>query len=368
MNRLKNPIVSGSALVVLLVLVIGIILSTGKTPKPVPTPTLSTAPTEPAPTEPSLNTPARGEKTVGICLPAEDEAWVTTGEQLQTQLTEAGYKVITTYGDGTAQKQNQLLLELMEQKADCLVVAIADSAAVTEAAQLALEKNIPILSYGALLMDTEATAGYICYDYQGMGVEIGKYVEKKYALAEAQAANLQYTVELFMGAPEDYNAILLHKGLLSVLKPYLDQGVLVCKSLRTDFEDCCILDWSAGEAERACANRLNNSYPDAAPDICICASDSIAGGVIRALEAKGMTSFVTGNGATEEGLINLTSGKQGLTVSTDPVSPAKVCAAMVDLVLFGIAPEVAMTEIFNNVTRVPTALCDFTLTDKNTGQ
>lgn len=346
MKRYKNLIIAGGALAALaLILVVLFCLLPGK--ESVPDPII-------------LN---REDKLVGICLPDESDAWLTAGKQLKKELTEVGYQIELCYADGTAQTQNRLLLELMDKGADCLVVAPVDSAVMTEASQAALEKKIPILSYGSLLMDTAAVAGYICYDYQGMGEEIGRYVVQKLSLQNAERDDKIYTAELFMGSPEDYNAVLLHKGIMNVLSPYLEAGVLECKSRRTDFEDCCIQDWSAAEAERLTGNRLKN-YLGVAPDVCICASDSIAAGVIRGLEANALTGFVTGNGATEEGLANLKAGKQGLTVRTDPSSPAKLCAAMADLAVFGAAPDFALGEVFNNVVAVPTALCPFTLVDE----
>lgn len=307
----------------------------------------------------------RQERLVGVCLPQESEAWAATGNQLQSQLTALGYHVKLTYGDGTAQSQNTLLVELMDQGADCLVVAPVDSAAMAEAQSAALEKKIPILSYGSLLMDTEAVAGYICYDYQEMGASVARYIEEKFSLSTAEKENRSYTVELFMGAPEDYNAMLLHKGILGELEPYLTAGVLECKSRRIAFEDSCIPEWSQLSAEKSCNGRLKNSYPGDAPDICICASDSIAAGVISSLEKAGITELplVTGNGATEKGMENMNAGKQTLTVRTDPADPAKACCAMVDMVLFGVTPDFAMGEVFNNVTNVPTALCGFTLVE-----
>lgn len=319
---------------------------------------------EPAPTVTPL---ARQDKLIGICLPAESEAWTVTGEMLKNQFSGAGYQVALSFGDGTAQTQNQLLLDLIKQNVSCIVLSPVDSAALAESTDTARSRNIPILSYGSLLMDTEAAAGYICYDYLEMGVSVAKYIEQKFTLANAEREGRNYTVELFMGAPEDYNAMMLHKGILSVLEPYLTTGVLESYSRRTAFEDSCIYGWSEGAAEKACAARLQRSYGDSVPDICICASDAIAGGVIRALEDVRVTQdfwpFVTGNGATAPGLSNLDAGKQALTVRTDPNVPAAACCAMADYVLFGVKPNTPLDTTFNNVAEVPTALCGFIIVE-----
>ena len=62
---------------------------------------------------------------------------------------------------------------------------------------------------------------------------------------------------------------------------------------------------------------------------------------------------------------NLRSGSQLLTVHTEAAALADTCVAMVDRVLFGLEPAFAVSEIFNNVVSVPTALCGFSLMDEN---
>ena len=341
-----------AALLLVLLLVVAFCIPTAKPPAADPPPETTQA---------ALS---RQEHTVGICLPAQIDAWTATGAMLEKQLSDLGYRTEVVYSDGTAKAQNQLLLELISKDVSCIVLAPVDSAAMAEADAAALKKNIPILSYGTLLMDTEAVAGYICYDYQAMGASVARYIEQTYTLATAQAEGRSYTAELFMGSPEDFNAVLLHKGIMGVLEPYLTSGVLDCKSHRTAFEDSCIYEWSENTAQAACKGRLR-SYPESRPDILLCASDSIAAGVIRALEESGITAenmpLVTGNGATEAGMANLAAKKQALTVQTDPEEPAKACCAMVDRVLFGLEPEFALCDTFNNVKNIPTALCGYTL-------
>lgn len=298
--------------------------------------------------------------TVGICLPDQTDDWAETAFLLKTALEEKGYAVEFAYGTGTAQGQAEAIDTLIHKGVNCLVVAPIDSAALPME-----DPGIPVLSYGSLLMDTEALDGHICYDYFSMGADIAHRIEDALVLPTAADESRSYTVELFMGAARDYNALLLHQGLRSVLDGYLDAGVLECRSGRLEFEDCAIAGWSAGGAAAACATRLEKYYKDEAPNICISASDSIASGVITALDNAGVTQdhwpLVTGNGNTQEGLDNQAAGKQFLTVSTDAADPASACAAMVDLVLFGLQPPFPTEELHNHVRAVPTALCDFEL-------
>ena len=383
MNRLKDPKLLIIATLSLLLLIIPMTIPMNSDivtnfVAPIITPILgpligqeeTTAPTDSAeppaaPTVPSFAlTPAlRAEKLVGICLP-DKNIWELAGSRLQAELVTLGYQVKLVYGDGTAQKQNTQMLELLAENAGCLIVAPVDSVLLTEATAAAIEKNVPILSFGSLLMDTEATTGYVCYDYQAMGKQVAEYVAEQLSLDTAKAENRVHTVELFMGSPEDYNAVLFYNGVISALEPYRTSGVLNIKSLRTTFESCCIWDWDAELAQKKCAERLEQYYQASAPDACICASDNIAAGVIAALDAKGQTSLVTGNGNTSAGRNNMTAGKQALTISTTVEEPAIACGTMVDWLIFGAVPDITLGEVSNNAVTIPTALCGFTLIKK----
>lgn len=307
----------------------------------------------------------REGSVIGICLPVQTEEWADAAYLLKQQLAAKGYGVELSYGDGTVPGQLEAMNALFRKNTDCVIVAPADSATLPNTQLLPGEDPVPLISYGSLLMDTDTVEGYVCYDYYAMGQEIARQVARTMALDTAADQNRSHTIELFMGAPRDYNAVLLHQGLRSILDPYFASGVLTCASGRLAFEDNCISGWSAEAAAAACATRLEKYYPGNAPDICITGSDNIAAGVINALESTGIVSgnwpLITGNGATEAGLAYLSAGKLHLTVSTDAADPAKACVAMVDMVLFGLQPDFTLAELSNHLRSVPTALCDFEL-------
>lgn len=349
--------------IALLAVLVLIVVLPNRQPAQPPEPT--TASTVPQTAPPTTLPVDREGSTIGICLPSQAEAWSETAHLLKQQLTDKGYAVELSYGDGTPFGQLNALNALFMQNVDCVIVAPADSATLPNNQLVPGEDPVPLISYGSLLMDTDTVAGYVCYDYYQMGREIARKVEDALDLSAAADQNRSHTIELFMGAPKDYNAVLLYDGLQSILGTYLDSGVLECKSGRLAFEDNCISGWSADAAATACATRLKNHYPGSAPDICITGSDNIAAGVIRALKSAGVHAgqwpLITGNGATEEGLTQLSEGELKLTVSTDPTDPAKACVAMVDMVLFGVQPDFPVAEISNHLRAVPTALCDFQL-------
>ena len=204
------------------------------------------APAEPAATEapaadaPAVEAPAEIEgKTVGVAMPTQSsERWINDGGNMKKQLEALGYEVVLQYAEDDVQMQVSQIENMIAQGVDCLVIASIDSVALTGVEAQAKEAGIPIIAYDRLLMQTDAVTYYASFDNEGVGRAIAEYVEAKLDLANTTET---YTIELFMGSPDDNNAVLLYNGVMKVIQKYLDSGVLVCKSGRTSFEDTCIL-------------------------------------------------------------------------------------------------------------------------------
>jgi len=216
-------------------------------------------------------------------------------------------------------------------------------------------------------MDTDAVSYYASFDNEGVGRKIGEYIETKADLANAAEPQ---TIEFFMGSPDDNNAVLLHKGVMSVLQPYLDNGKLVCKSGRTSFDDTCILRWSQETAQQNCENYLTGFYADEDLDIACSAFDGFAYGIKAALEGAGYTAdnwpLITGQDAEVMAVKNIIEGKQTQTIFKDTGLLAEKCVTMVQAVLEGSEPEINDTETYdNNVLVVPSYLCEPVSLDKD---
>ena len=302
---------------------------------------------------------AEGE-TVGILMPTQSsERWINDGANMKAQLEEKGYKVELQYAeDDTAQQVSQLE-NYVGMGVDCLVIAAIDSGVLVNAEAQAKDAGIPIIAYDRLLMDTDAVSYYATFDNKGVGTAIGKYIEEAKDLANTSET---YTIEFFMGSPDDNNAHMLYAGLMEVLQPYLDNGTLVCKSGRTSFDDTCILRWSQETAQQNCENYLTGFYADEDLDICATAFDGFAYGCKAALEGAGYTAdnwpLVTGQDAELMATKNIIAGTQTMSIYKDTRLLAEKCVTMVQAVLEDKEPEINDTEQYNNnVIVVPSYLC-----------
>ena len=305
---------------------------------------------------------AEGE-TVGILMPTQSsERWINDGANMKAQLEEKGYKVELQYAeDDTAQQVSQLE-NYVSKGVDCLVIAAIDSGVLVNAEAQAKEAGIPIIAYDRLLMNTDAVSYYATFDNKGVGTVIANYIKEAKDLDAAREAGEHYTIEFFMGSPDDNNALFLYNGIMEVLQEYLDDGTLVCKSGRTSFEDTCILRWSQETAQANCENILTANYADEDLDIACSAFDGFAYGIKAALQGAGYTAenwpLVTGQDAEVMATKNIIDGTQTMTIYKDTRLLASKAVTMVDAVLQGSEPEINDTEQYNNgVIVVPTYMC-----------
>ena len=289
---------------------------------------------------------------------------------MKKQLESLGYSVDLQYAEDDVQMQVSQVENLIAKKVSCLVVAAIDSGALVNVLAQAKEANIPVIAYDRLLMDTDAVSYYATFDNKGVGTVIAKYIEDKKQLKTAKAEGRSYTMELFMGSPDDNNALFLYNGIMEVLKQYIDNGVLVVKSGRTSFQDTCILRWSQETAQQWCENYLSAFYAKDKLDIACTAFDGFAYGVRSALEGAGYTAenwpLITGQDAELMATKNIISGHQTMSIYKDTRLLASKAVTMVDAVLEGAKPEINDTTQYNNHKLiVPSYLCTPVAVDKS---
>lgn len=310
-------------------------------------------------------------KTVGIAMPTQSsERWINDGANMKAQLEALGYEVVLQYAEDDVQMQVSQIENMVAQQVDCLVIAAVDSGALTAVEAQAKDAGIPIVAYDRLLMDTDAVSYYASFDNKGVGTAIAEYIVEAKDLEAASAAGESYTIEFFMGSPDDNNAVLLYEGIMEVLQPYLDDGTLVCKSGRTSFDETCILRWSQETAQQNCENYLSGFYADEDLDIVCSAFDGFAYGCRSALEAAGYTDanwpLITGQDAELMAVKNIISGKQTMSIYKDTRLLAEKAVSMVNAVINGTEPEINDTETYDNgVMVVPSYLCTPVAVDVN---
>lgn len=311
-------------------------------------------------------------KVVGLSVPNQTgQRWLQETQGLSQYLQEQGFEVLLETAQDDPHLQAEQLEKLIEQKVSCLVVIPIDSLTLKNAAQQAKEAGIPIIAYDRMLMNTDAVTSFVGFDSEATGRIVAKYIVREKQLETAAAQERSYTIEFFMGTPEDNSALQLYLGALAVLQPYLDSGVLTCLSGHIAFEDNCIPGESSEAAKKDCSRYLQNYYTETKPDIFLAAADSIAQGCAEALTDAGYvpgTDFplITGQGAEEAALQRIADGQQTMTVYQDAQPLFAGCAEAIKAALNGKAFGTVQQN--NGITQIPSALYASSVIDKDNYQ
>jgi len=126
------------------------------------------------------------------------------------------------------------------------------------------------------------------------------------------------------GASTDNNAVIMKKEQLAILQPAVDSGKI--KIVGEQF----ITDWKPELALNFVENALTQNRDDI--KAVVVSNDGMAGGVISALDKKGLTGkvLVTGQDAQKDALQRIAEGKQTMTVYKPivPLANAAVDAAI----------------------------------------
>ena len=301
-------------------------------------------------------------KLIGVSMPTKDlQRWNQDGQNMKAELEAAGYQVDLQYAANDIPTQVSQIENMIAGGCELLVIASIDGDSLGTVLQQAKENDIDVIAYDRLIMNSDAVSYYATFDNKGVGTKIGEYIRDAKDLDNATES---YTIEFFMGSPDDNNAHMLYAGVMEVLQPYLDNGTLVCKSGRTSFEDTCILRWSQETAQQNCENYLTGFYADEDLDIACTAFDGFAYGCKAAFEGAGYKvgenwPLITGQDAELMATKNIISGYQTMSIYKDTRLLASKCVGMVQAVLEGTEPEINDTEQYNNnVIVVPSYLCE----------
>jgi D-xylose transport system substrate-binding protein len=159
-------------------------------------------------------------------------------------------------------------------------------------------QGVPVISYDRLI-NSDKIDLYISHQVPVIGQKIAEY-----ALKNAPKGNYV----MVYGASTDNNAVIMKKAELAVLQPAIDSKDI--KVVADDF----MTDWKPELALNFAENALTRNGDNI--QAFVVSNDGMAGGVISALEKKGLAGkiLVTGQDAQLDALQRIAEGKQSMTV------------------------------------------------------
>ena len=309
---------------------------------------------------------AMGLRRVAVSFANSSDSWQRNGETIRNTLQAEGFVVDLAFADN-AEAQKADLAKMIDTEPDCLVIGAVDSTALTEVLKEAKEKNIPVISYDRLVMGTDAVSYYASFGNEAVGEAMGQYIEAALNLKSGASG---YNIEIFAGDPADNNAHLFYDGAMKVLRPYLDNGQLICPTLETSFAQVAVKDWNPNNAKERMARIYEEHYSEgAAIDAVLAPNDGVADAVITALEEAGYAGnapIISGQDADPVALNHIRDGSQTFTVYKNPTDLTDKCVRMIKAVVEGTQPDINDVKTYNNgVVVVPSYLCVPYIVDKN---
>jgi len=310
---------------------------------------------------------AAGGTKVGVAMPTKDlQRWNQDGANMQKELEAAGYEVDLQYASNDVQTQVSQVENMINSGCNVLVVAAIEGSSLGEAMDMAAEKNIPVIAYDRLIMNSDAVSYYATFDNYKVGQVQGQYIIDQLDLDNATDT---FTMEVTAGDPGDNNAGFFYDGAMDLLKPYIEKGTIEVKSGQTEFADVATAQWATETAQSRMENILSTYYADGTNlDICLCSNDSTALGVENALAAnyKGDYPIVTGQDCDIENTKNMIAGKQSMSVFKDTRTLASQVVKMVGQILKGETVDVNDEKTYDNGKGVvPSYLCEPVFADKD---
>ena len=309
---------------------------------------------------------AAGGTKVGVSMPTKDlQRWNQDGANMQKELEAAGYEVDLQYASNDVQTQVSQIENMINSGSNVLVIAAIEGSSLGEAMDMAKEKNIPVIAYDRLIMNSDAVSYYATFNNELVGTKQGQYIEDQLGLKEGKGP---YNLEIFTGDPGDNNARFFYKGAMDVLNPYIDNGQLVVPSGQIDFDTVATANWASDAAQARMEAIISSNYADGTQlDAVMCSNDSTAFGVANALvNYTGSYPIITGQDCDIANVKNMIAGKQSMSIFKDTRTLAKKTVEMVDAILKGgTAPTNDTTTYDNGVKVVPSYLCEPVFADVN---
>ncbi|WP_112133352.1 sugar ABC transporter substrate-binding protein [Glycomyces dulcitolivorans] len=273
-----------------------------------------------------------GEDTplIGVILPdsASSDRWETADRKyLEEAFEAAGVDYDIQNAQGSREDFQTIADQMLTNGVDVLVTVNLDSGTGKTVIEKAKSQGVATIDYDRLTEDGGADY-YVSFDNEQVGVLQGQGLVS--CLEGATATPL---IAELNGSPTDNNATLFKNGYDSVLDPLYADGT---------FEkgpDEWVPDWDNAQGGTLFEQMLTDTGAEI--DGVLAANDGLAHAVITVLQRNNLngTVPVTGQDATIQGLQNILSGDQCMTVYKAIKQEADAAAELAVALANGETPE-----------------------------
>jgi D-xylose transport system substrate-binding protein len=295
----------------------------------------------------SSTTSGSKAQKVGVLLPDTKSSvrWESFDRPLlQQAFKAAGVPVTIENAQGDKSTQQQQAEQLITNGAKVLLLVNLDSGSGAAIEANAASRGVKVIDYDRLTLKGQA-AYYVSFD----NVKVGELQGK--GLVDCLGSASKPAIAELNGSPTDNNATLFKQGYDSVLKPLYDAGKA------TKVADQSVPDWDNQKALTIFEQMLAKSNNKI--DGVLAANDGLGNSAISALKARKLEQIpVTGQDATPQGIQNILSGDQCMTVYKAVKKEADAASKLAIALATGKEPEAGLVNGKTNDTArdVPSVL------------
>jgi D-xylose transport system substrate-binding protein len=284
---------------------------------------------------------------VGVLLPDTKSSvrWESFDRPLlQDAFKAAGVPVTIDNAQGDKSTQQQQAEQLITNGAKVLLLVNLDSGSGAAIEANAASRGVKVIDYDRLTLKGQA-AYYVSFD----NVKVGELQGK--GLVDCLGSASKPAIAELNGSPTDNNATLFKQGYDSVLKPLYSSGKA------TKVADQSVPDWDNQKALTIFEQMLQKANNKI--DGVLAANDGLGNSAISAIKARKLKQLpVTGQDATPQGIQNILSGDQCMTVYKAVKKEADAASKLAIALATGKQPEAGLVNGKTNDTArdVPSVL------------
>lgn len=246
----------------------------------------------------------------------QEPRWKFDAAAMRSSIQRDGNEYITTNAEASAEKQLADIQSMIDQGVEALVILPVDREAILPALDLAAAAGIPVISYDRLIEDERVF--YITFDNVGVGRLIASLVRQ---------AQPEGNYAIVKGDPADANVGFLRQGMEDVIGAAVEGGsITIVGEANAD-------GWKPESAYVAMEKILQDSGNQV--DAVLAQNDGIAGAVIEALAAQGLSIPVGGQDGDPPAINRVARGTQTVTVWKNNLELGKAAGKIAGLLADG---------------------------------
>lgn len=272
---------------------------------------------------------------IGVILPdsASSVRWETADRRyLEEAFQAAGVEYDIQNAEGDRNQFQTLADQMITNGVDVLMIVNLDSGTGKAVLDQAAAQGVATIDYDRLTLGGNA-AYYVSFD----NVAVGRLQGEGLVQCLTDRGVTEPTVAYLNGAPTDNNAALFREGYDSVLRPRFDSGEYV-KGPEDD-----VPEWDGAQAATIFEQQM--TQVDDGIDAVLAANDTLGNAAITVLRRLGLngTVPVTGQDASVQGLQNILTGDQCMTVYKPVRQEAEAAAELAIALARGEQPETSQS-------------------------